>query len=121
MVQAAGLSLPVNLPGTLKASSKRCSVDASALVATCRIGRGRAVIVADAALLESEGIAGPEVRKAALAGLFALVENRRESAPGKTGVKAGKAGERKIIPIENNDMLASPNRGFSPVNLDRIK
>ncbi|WP_310534603.1 Gldg family protein [Novosphingobium sp.] len=120
-VQAAGLSLPVNLPGTLKASNKRCSVDPSALVATCRIGRGRAVIVADAALLESEGITGPEARKSALAGVLALVENRRESTSGKIGVRAGKAGEREIIPFENNNMLVSPKRGFSPVNLDRIE
>lgn len=120
-VQAAGLSLPVNLPGTLTTGSKRCSVDPSALVATCRIGRGRAVIVADAALLESEGLAGPEARKTALVGLLALVENRRQNAPGKTGVEPGNAGKREIMTLENNDIPARAKRGFAPVNLDKIE
>lgn len=120
-VQATGLSLPVNLPGTLKGSSKRCLIDQSALVATCGIGRGRAVIVADAALLESEGITGPEVRKSALAGLLALVENRRKSEPGKIGMNAGKVGGREIITFENNHLMTRLKRGFWPVDLDKIE
>ena len=75
-VKAAGLDLPVNLPGTLASRSKRCTVDGSGLIATCRIGKGRAVIVADAALLESEGVTDPEPRKSALRGLLALVDKR---------------------------------------------
>lgn len=121
VVQAAGLSLPVNLPGTLKARGKRCTVDLSALVATCRIGWGRAVIVADAALLESEGTTGPEARKSALAGLLALVENRRQSASGKTGVKAGRVFSGELIPLQNNGIPVRPKRGFAAVNLDRTK
>lgn len=76
VVQAAGISLPVNLPGTLKVSGKHCTVDPSALVASCRIGRGWAVIVADAALLESEGVSDPEPRKSALLELLAFVDKR---------------------------------------------
>lgn len=120
-VQAAGLSLPVNLPGTLKASGGHCTVDPSALVATCRIGRGRAVIVADAALLESEGVTGPEARKSALVGLLALVENRHEGESGKTGVKPGKIGRREIMTFKNSSLSLNANHGFSPVNLDRIE
>ena len=121
VVQAAGLSLPLNLPGTLKTRGKRCTVDPSALVATCRIGRGRAVIVADAALLESEDATGLEVRKSALFGLLALVENRPQSTSGKTGVEAGKVVEGELIPIQNNGIPVSPEHGFTPVNLDRTK
>ena len=120
-VQAAGLSFPVNLPGALKTSSERCLVDPSALVATCRIRGGRAVIVADAALLESEGLTGPEARKTALVGLLALVENRRQNAPGKTGVEPGNAGKREIKSLKNNDIPPYAKRGFAPVNLDRIE
>jgi hypothetical protein len=48
--------MPVNLPGQLSikagGASASCQIGAEALVARCAIGKGRAVIVADAALLE---------------------------------------------------------------------
>lgn len=121
VVQVAGLTLPVNLPGTLKSRGRYCTVDPSALMATCRIGRGRAVVVADAALLEGEGVTGPEARKTALAGLLSLVENRRQGGSGKIGGKSGKAFGREIMTFENNRMNFCAKRGFAPVNCVRIK
>lgn len=57
----AGEALPVNLAGelALKAggSDARCAIGAQALVARCKVGKGRAVIVADAALLDTEASA----------------------------------------------------------------
>lgn len=48
--------LPVNLPGALATVSggfeSTCTVGEAGLIAECAIGRGRAVVVADAALLE---------------------------------------------------------------------
>lgn len=76
VVRAGGIDLPVNLPGSLKASGKRCTVDGSGLIATCRVGQGLAVVVADAALFESEGPEAPEPRKSALFALLDLVDKR---------------------------------------------
>lgn len=77
VMRAGAIDLPVNLPGSLKARGSRCSVDGSGLVATCRIGQGRAVVVADADLLESEsGANAPESRKSALSALLDLVDKR---------------------------------------------
>lgn len=54
--ESAGRSLPVNLSGTLAIApgghDASCAIEDDALIANCRIGAGRAVIVADAALLE---------------------------------------------------------------------
>lgn len=53
----AGEALPVNLSGTFAlrpgGEQARCVIGPEALVARCDIGKGRATIVADAALLES--------------------------------------------------------------------
>lgn len=61
----AGAGLLVNLPGHFAAipggHEARCQLNEGALVARCRIGKGRAVIVADAALLEGSG--DPGLRK----------------------------------------------------------
>ena len=76
VVRARGIDLPVNLPGSLKTSGRRCTVDATGLIATCRIGQGLAVLVADAALLESEDGMNPEPRKSALLGLLKLVDKQ---------------------------------------------
>lgn len=54
-VRALGLTLPVNLPGRLVAheGSRACQIDRLGLTARCRIGKGRVLVVADAAMLES--------------------------------------------------------------------
>lgn len=73
----AGAGLPVNLPGKLepKAGGRRdarCEIEAAGWVAECAVSRGRAVIVADAALFEDPGEgAALDARRAALAALLA--------------------------------------------------
>lgn len=54
--ESAGNDLPVNLPGQLARRpggvDAVCDIGPERLIARCRIGKGRALIVADAALLE---------------------------------------------------------------------
>ena len=63
--ESAGEGLLVNLPGHFAAlpggHDARCDLGEGALVARCRIGKGRAVIVADAALLENFGDPGARI------------------------------------------------------------
>ena len=66
-----GGTLPVDLPGRLGLARTAdtvgtCRLLAQGLVADCTIGRGHALVVADAALLDGEG-ESPESREAALA------------------------------------------------------
>lgn len=66
---AQGLSLPVNLPGRFALTgTEHCKLDGDGLLALCRIGKGRVVALADAALLESDG--DTEAREKALSGLL---------------------------------------------------
>ncbi|MEO6041765.1 MAG: ABC transporter [Croceibacterium sp.] len=53
-LDSGALGLPVNLPGRFVASVRNgpCVVTASGVVARCAIGRGQAVLVADAAVLD---------------------------------------------------------------------
>jgi len=55
----AGEDIEVNLPGQLTGTAggfeSHCDIGAEGLIARCRVGKGRAVIVADAALLEMFG------------------------------------------------------------------
>lgn len=57
-VQFSGTALPVQLPGSLRIAATSpgapadCTLEASGLIADCAIGSGRALIVADAALLD---------------------------------------------------------------------
>lgn len=55
----AGEGLPVNLAGELTPRAggvdARCTIGPQALVARCHVGKGRAVIVADAALFDTDG------------------------------------------------------------------
>src|SRR5690606_23458311 len=53
LVPTAGAPIPVNLPGTLfeRDGQGECTIAADNLLADCAVGRGRAVIVADAAVL----------------------------------------------------------------------
>lgn len=65
-----GAAMPVNLPGKLVLlPASACKLTASGLAADCRIGKGRVVVIADAALLEPED---PDASRRA--GLAALIE-----------------------------------------------
>ena len=67
--RAMDLTLPVNLAGHFTAAAgSGCRVWGEGLIATCIIGRGRLVAVADAAVLEREDPAGS--RRTAFAGLL---------------------------------------------------
>lgn len=54
--ESAGERLPVNLPGEFSIAAgghdASCIIGQNGLIARCRVGKGRAVLVADAALLE---------------------------------------------------------------------
>ena len=71
----AGISLPVNLPGRLSPvpttpdAQSRCDLLARGIAADCRIGKGRALIIADAAVLDRHG-APNDARASALSGLM---------------------------------------------------
>jgi hypothetical protein len=67
-----GGAVPVNLPGRfrLAGQSPECQLRDGGLVALCRIGRGRAVAVADAALLEESEGSGRDARVQALEALL---------------------------------------------------
>jgi hypothetical protein len=67
-VDLLGAALPVNLPGVLVTigGKTRCALHAGGLAAICRIGRGRAMIVADAALFEEAPAAQAAARRAVL-------------------------------------------------------
>lgn len=58
MRESAGERLPINLAGTFKAISggheSKCVIADDGLIARCEIGKGRAMLVADAALLEPD-------------------------------------------------------------------
>lgn len=60
----SGQSVLVASPGILKRSGGSCEVDASGLSARCRLGKGRAAIIADADFLNlgSGGLDGPTDR-----------------------------------------------------------
>lgn len=53
-IAVAGGNLPVNLPGALALAGapRKCRILAEGIAAQCRIGRGGALIIADAALFE---------------------------------------------------------------------
>ena len=56
VVALLGGKLPVNLPGQLTRtrSGRGCALLAGGIAASCRIGRGKVLIIADAALLEKD-------------------------------------------------------------------
>ncbi|MEO7248528.1 MAG: ABC transporter [Novosphingobium sp.] len=82
--RAFDISFPINLSGQLVATRKRgaCRAVGRGLAALCRIGKGRAVIVADAALFETRDIANRAMRTAALDVLIARAA--QAAKPGKT-------------------------------------
>ncbi len=51
-VTAGETALPVNLPGRFASAGGDCAIEAESILARCRIGEGRALIVADAGLLD---------------------------------------------------------------------
>ena len=67
-------------PGRLVATARGCEVEKDGLVARCRLGRGRATVIADADFLDvgrPEGIDGPtDSNLAALVGELALLEEQ---------------------------------------------
>ena len=54
LVRAGNTAIPVNLPGSLDVGSgeAECAILVAQVLAECRIGRGRALVLADAALLD---------------------------------------------------------------------
>lgn len=70
-----GEPMPVNLPGQLVIadSGRGCKLQGAGLAALCRIGKGRVLVLADAALLEKERGSGPEAHRRALDRLIAQV------------------------------------------------
>lgn len=76
--EAFGEALPVNLPGRFApfGGNPGCDLSGDGLGALCRIGRGRVLALADAALLESGGDPLADARRsAALEGLLRQVES----------------------------------------------
>jgi len=73
-----GQAMAVNLPGAFAVSNKavKCALAAQGLIATCAIGRGRVVAVADAALLEQVPADAAEARKSALRALLGRLGGR---------------------------------------------
>ena len=72
-VEIAGVGTPVNLPGAFAiAPDGRCTLAGGGLLATCRLGRGRVVAVADAAVLDDARGDGAALRERALKALLQL-------------------------------------------------
>lgn len=87
VVPALGLAIPVNLPGHFTQTGRHgpCQLKAGGFAAECRIGKGRALILADAALFEpQEGDSAS--RSAVLQALIDRVQRSRSKPvrPGKT-------------------------------------
>lgn len=77
----AGSGLPVDLAGRLEVlpgpAAATCRTEAEGLIAQCRVGAGKALIVADSALLEpQESVQVVRGRAALLNGLLARAERR---------------------------------------------
>lgn len=98
--------IPVRLAGHLRLADgaaepgDRCELGAEALVARCRIGSGKAIVVADADLLDTAEDASRGERERALE---RLIESLAKAAAAQTGDKRGQ----------------SPSTGSSPANVMR--
>lgn len=72
MVALPDGQLPVNLPGRFRLLGKTgdapadCRLEAQGLLANCRAGHGRMIVIADAALLENPGSSGEATMRAKL-------------------------------------------------------
>ena len=88
-------AVPVHLAGRLRRiegareAADQCEIGAQALIARCRIGRGRATIVADAALFEQADGSPDAARQGAVE---RLVDSLARDAAGRTGANRGKGG-----------------------------
>lgn len=60
--QMMGMSIPVNMPGRLIATAPECRAWDQGDLATCRIGQGRVLVLADAAVIERKDAAGTRVK-----------------------------------------------------------
>ena len=89
-------AVPVHLAGRLQAvqgarePGDRCDIGARALIARCRIGRGTATIVADAAMFERRDDRPDGVQQEALA---RLVDSLARDTVGTNGANRGKGGQ----------------------------
>jgi hypothetical protein len=76
LVAIGAARVPVALPGRFApVEGSNCEIEASGLLAVCRIGAGRIVALADAALFESRQDDAEATRAAALRTLLALLIN----------------------------------------------
>lgn len=57
-----GITVPVNVPGRLVATNRQCRPWDQGDLATCRIGNGRVMVIADAAVLERDDAAGTRAK-----------------------------------------------------------
>jgi hypothetical protein len=57
-----GMTIPVNMPGRLIATAPQCRAWDQGELATCRIGQGRVLVLADAAVIEREDAAGTRAK-----------------------------------------------------------
>jgi hypothetical protein len=93
---AATGPLPVYLPGRLRLAkgtseaADLCELGTQALIARCRIGRGKVTVVADAALFE---LADDEPDKISRAALVRLVDSLARDAVGTGGANRGNDGQ----------------------------
>jgi hypothetical protein len=77
LARLLGKPLPVNLPGQFAflGNARECTLLASGLAANCRIGKGRVLAVADAAVLENTQAEAVPLRSAALERLVESLES----------------------------------------------
>lgn len=70
--ETAGERVPVNLPGAFRqrngGKDSICTITPDGLIARCKVGKGRAMLVADAAVLEASD--SPQLRQSALSELL---------------------------------------------------
>lgn len=68
-----GIAVPVDLGGRLRVmADSRCALAGDGLVARCRIGAGKVLVLADAVVLDDAEAGDPELRRAALARILAM-------------------------------------------------
>lgn len=91
-------AVPVRLAGRLQTvqgarePGDRCEIGAQALIARCRIGRGTATIVADAAMFERRDDRPDAAQQGALA---RLADSLARDAVGTNGANRGKGGQNQ--------------------------
>lgn len=101
--------IPVNLAGhfALAGETAACSLSHEAVVASCRLGTGRAIVIADAALVDFEG-PHPHAESA--------IEALMRRAFSETGEIAGRAGRHAAEGRESAGNLPSSPHTAAPVS-----